>query len=760
MNLRSFFVFTAMAVVTLTGFTGHALAEQAAPPPLLDPSEELLGATERALVENPWAKLDSLKRYPVQLPDLNGIVLNRPLAIMLGKALFWDQAAGSDGVACATCHFAAGADSRTVNQLNPGGDLRFPGGDKAFGALTQAPGAKSEELSPANTAGQTAGGSVAAPNMALSPADFPLHRLADPNDRSSEVLYTTNDVVGSGGGFGGAIMSAPAGSTTDKCAPGSASVFHVGGQPTRAVAGRNAPTVINAVYFRRTFWDGRANGTFNGVDPFGARNADAFVAEAVGMTGVAPRKLALKNATLASQAVGPPLSDVESSCAGRVFPQLARRLGSVRPLASQAVHAQDGVLGTYRHTSGKGLSTTYSQIIQKAFDSRWWRVPGKYNRVNGRLVADANGFTQQELNFSMFWGIAVMLYESTLRSDDSPFDRAAEGVSALSEQEMRGMRLFNTKAGCLSCHRGPVMSTASYAVMREPISHEVYEVPEGSAVQRMPGVHVTTRPVLYDEGYYNIGVTPTVQDIGLGGTDPWKNPLSFTKQFVNPASKKDTFDIQPCWFEVRFNAEQAPEECVASKELAVADLKNQRLGVDGAFKVPTLRNVGLTAPYFHNGGYATLRSVIQFYARGGNRRGKAGDDVDFQFDDNSGTGAFGRDDPAAAAGTGSNVLGVENITGPDPLDRPPPGRQPEEVRGLSDGEIDDLVAFMLTFTDQRVQCSAAPFDHPAISLPEGHLTTRGVVTNAKDFYTILSATGAEGLPLEQCLVNSGDLFVR
>lgn len=39
-------------------------------------------------------------------------------------------------------------------------------------------------------------------------------------------------------------------------------------------------------------------------------------------------------------------------------------------------------------------------------------------------------------------------------------------------------------------------------------------------------------------------------------------------------------------------------------------------GPDGAFKVPTLRNIELTAPYMHNGAFATLEEVIQFYADG------------------------------------------------------------------------------------------------------------------------------------------------
>jgi cytochrome c peroxidase len=36
-----------------------------------------------------------------------------------------------------------------------------------------------------------------------------------------------------------------------------------------------------------------------------------------------------------------------------------------------------------------------------------------------------------------------------------------------------------------------------------------------------------------------------------------------------------------------------------------------------AFKVPTLRNVALTAPYMHNGVFTTLEQVIDFYDRGG-----------------------------------------------------------------------------------------------------------------------------------------------
>ena len=40
-------------------------------------------------------------------------------------------------------------------------------------------------------------------------------------------------------------------------------------------------------------------------------------------------------------------------------------------------------------------------------------------------------------------------------------------------------------------------------------------------------------------------------------------------------------------------------------------------GPEGAFKVPTLRNVALAGPYMHNGRFATLEEVIDFYKKGG-----------------------------------------------------------------------------------------------------------------------------------------------
>ena len=47
----------------------------------------------------------------------------------------------------------------------------------------------------------------------------------------------------------------------------------------------------------------------------------------------------------------------------------------------------------------------------------------------------------------------------------------------------------------------------------------------------------------------------------------------------------------------------------------------------GAFKTPTLREIEMTAPYFHDGSASTLREVVDFYARGGEDRSNVSPDV-------------------------------------------------------------------------------------------------------------------------------------
>ncbi len=130
-----------------------------------------------------------------------------------------------------------------------------------------------------------------------------------------------------------------------------------------------------------------------------------------------------------------------------------------------------------------------------------------------------------------------------------------------------------------------------------------------------------------DVGFHNLGLRPTREDLGRAGLGPMN--ISF--------------------------AEGKPE--------------NNR----GAFKTAMLRNVKLTAPYFHNGSKHSLEEVVRFYSRGG----------DFKSSDQS-----------------------------------------EDIRpfSLSEEEFGALVEFLREgLTDHRVELQLAPFDHPALPFPSGVL---------------------------------------
>jgi cytochrome c peroxidase len=102
-----------------------------------------------------------------------------------------------------------------------------------------------------------------------------------------------------------------------------------------------------------------------------------------------------------------------------------------------------------------------------------------------------------------------------------------------------------------------------------------------------------------------------------------------------------------------------------------------RADLCGAFKVPTLRNVAITAPYFHNGNFATLREVVSFYVRR--------DTNPEEWYPNAGADKF--DDLPAQYRVNVNRTEV------------PYNRQPGGLPALSSDEIDDVVAFLETLTD-------------------------------------------------------------
>jgi cytochrome c peroxidase len=79
--------------------------------------------------------------------------------------------------------------------------------------------------------------------------------------------------------------------------------------------------------------------------------------------------------------------------------------------------------------------------------------------------------------------------------------------------------------------------------------------------------------------------------------------------------------------------------------------------VRGGFKVPSLRNIELTAPYMHSGRFATLREAAAFYTGGRGHAVPEGEDLNIHW----------------------------HIWEPD----------------LSDTELDRLAEFLKTLTDER-----------------------------------------------------------
>lgn len=123
---------------------------------------------------------------------------------------------------------------------------------------------------------------------------------------------------------------------------------------------------------------------------------------------------------------------------------------------------------------------------------------------------------------------AIAAFERTVLSGPSPYDRFMTGdKTSISESAVRGMRLFDGKAGCDTCHRPPLFS---------------------------------------DQSFHNIGVGMDRPQPDVGRQAVTENPLD-----------------------------------------------------RGKFKTPSLRNVALTWPYFHDGSAATLVDVVEFYDRGGVR---------------------------------------------------------------------------------------------------------------------------------------------
>lgn len=151
---------------------------------------------------------------------------------------------------------------------------------------------------------------------------------------------------------------------------------------------------------------------------------------------------------------------------------------------------------------------------------------------------------------------AIAAFERTIVSDPNkvPFDRYMMGdKTAISEAAKRGLALFQGKAGCISCHNGPLLSDDRYHRLGLPEPKEFKE----DALQQ-----ITVRWEAYQKGIPEKVYRATDSDLGLYYTT--KRPDDVYK-----------------------------------------------------FRTPSLREIKYTGPYMHNGAFESLVDVVAFYNKGG-----------------------------------------------------------------------------------------------------------------------------------------------
>ncbi|MEN3331650.1 MAG: cytochrome c peroxidase [Blastocatellia bacterium] len=189
-----------------------------------------------------------------------------------------------------------------------------------------------------------------------------------------------------------------------------------------------------------------------------------------------------------------------------------------------------------------------------------------------QIIARLHGDPDYVKKFERVFGSAITLdavvkaiaaYERTLVAGNSPFDRYQAGDSnALRSAARNGMILFRGKARCNVCH----------------------------TINQGFGAY----PFLSDGNYRNTGVAASVPGFAVLSRRAMQVAGDFKPALLAELSKQ-----------------------ADSQLLGRFVVTGNTLDI-GAFRTPSLRNVELTAPYFHDGSAATLADVMKFYVKGGN----------------------------------------------------------------------------------------------------------------------------------------------
>ena len=267
------------------------------------------------------------------------------------------------------------------------------------------------------------------------------------------------------------------------------------------------------------------------------------------------------------------------------------------------------------------------------------------------------------------WAKAIAAYEYRLVSRDSAFDRwVADGPDSswISPAAKRGAQLFVGKASCIDCHNGPFFSDNAF--------HDV-GVPQ-------VGSHVPTVADCFP-GDAKCDCTPGDEKSTCLPAGAWGGLLKLkTKPLTDSNDSKFSFT------NFRRDSIWADGMMMDTSRASYYDGPKDAT-FKGSWRTPSLRDVALTAPYMHDGAYATLEDVVWAYNQGGDASGAS----QFQL-------------PICAASTSTADGGACMEAG-----APSPGRSVQiKPLLLTADEVADLVEFLKTLT-------GAPLDPALTSKP-------------------------------------------
>ena len=181
------------------------------------------------------------------------------------------------------------------------------------------------------------------------------------------------------------------------------------------------------------------------------------------------------------------------------------------------------------------------------------------------------------------WAKALEAFQYQLRDGaqvGSPLDQwvaAGPRTAAVSEAARRGAQLFVGKGSCIGCHDTPLLSDGQF--------HDI------GVSQVGPDV-----PTLADcfEGNASCDCVKGTKCLPWGEYDGLQKLA--TSKFLRSSQ----------WSDDTMDSSRAADVMTKPAE-----------AMKGAWRTPGLRNVALTAPYMHDGRYATLAEVVDHYNRGG-----------------------------------------------------------------------------------------------------------------------------------------------